>query len=486
METFWLLGRKDMAEANDSMVCKFVPRKKKPGDKKKKPPKTKKENRENVSNLKIEEKESSVGKSTTTLNTDSTPSSRKNSIPGFIAHNLGKFIGGSGGTIDQDRGKHGNKRNSLEAGVTALMHSIPLIMGSAGHNLKDNGTGGGKVIPPSNGENVLPESRHAASGEALGNDSQNTGQKFHEVVQMSTAGHDIKEKGNSCDELSDERNENRICIKCVPEIIEPANGPLPVGSQIVRKSGTESTINDIITNPLYQKKSEGQQHQSLIDHIEFSNTVITQEHSTEAKMNLPMGTALNQNFVLSDIGDTATLNNSLPPLATLEDTMHQQVKRSSVVKIPLGSESVGEQERKWTNSEDILSKDTHYPNNKRNINGQVHDRTEPQEETLLTNQEVTVKHCKKLTHEEVSGQNVVSNANSLPFSQAAQFTSASVTQLESGKTMGGIYSYNYSQQEGSMNPIDIRVKDDKGKKYKKITSQGQENNSHFAADVTDC
>ena len=36
METFWLLGRLDMDEANDSMVCKFVPRKKKPGDKKKK------------------------------------------------------------------------------------------------------------------------------------------------------------------------------------------------------------------------------------------------------------------------------------------------------------------------------------------------------------------------------------------------------------------------------------------------------------------
>ena len=62
METFWLLGRKDMAEANDSMVCKFMPRKKKPGDKKKKPPKKKKESKENVSNLKIEEKESSVGK----------------------------------------------------------------------------------------------------------------------------------------------------------------------------------------------------------------------------------------------------------------------------------------------------------------------------------------------------------------------------------------------------------------------------------------
>ncbi|CAD5115744.1 DgyrCDS4689 [Dimorphilus gyrociliatus] len=29
METFWLIGRKDMTEMNDSMVCKFVPRKKK-------------------------------------------------------------------------------------------------------------------------------------------------------------------------------------------------------------------------------------------------------------------------------------------------------------------------------------------------------------------------------------------------------------------------------------------------------------------------
>ena len=486
METFWLLGRKDMAEANDSMVCKFVPRKKKPGDKKKKPPKKKKESRENVSNLKIEEKESSVGKSTTTLNTDSTPSSRKSSISGFIAHNLGKLIGGYNGTNDQDRGKHGNKRNSFEAGVNALMHSIPLIMGSAGHNLKDNGTGGGKVIPQSNGENVIPENRNAASEEAPGNDTQTTGQKFQEVVQMSTAGHDIKEKGSSCDELTDERKENRIRTKCVPEIIEPTNDspPLPLGSQIVRKSGTESTINDIITSPLYQKKSEGQQ-QSLIDHIE-SKTVITQEHSAEAKMNLPKGTVLNQNFVLRDTSDTATLNNSLPPLATLEDTMHQQVKRSSVMKIPLGSESIGEQERKWTNSEDILSKETHYPNNKRNINGQVHDRADSQEETLLTNQGVTVKHCKKLTHEEVSEQNVVSNTNSLLFSQASQLTSSLLTQLESGKTTRGLYSYNYSQLEGSMSPIHIRDKDDKGKNYRKITSQGQDNNSHFAADMTDC
>jgi hypothetical protein len=29
MTTFWLNGRDDMAEKNDSMVCKFVPRKKK-------------------------------------------------------------------------------------------------------------------------------------------------------------------------------------------------------------------------------------------------------------------------------------------------------------------------------------------------------------------------------------------------------------------------------------------------------------------------
>lgn len=28
METFWLVGRADMAQVNDSMVCKFVPRKK--------------------------------------------------------------------------------------------------------------------------------------------------------------------------------------------------------------------------------------------------------------------------------------------------------------------------------------------------------------------------------------------------------------------------------------------------------------------------
>ena len=34
METYWLEGRLDMAQANDSMVCKFVPRKKKKKDKK--------------------------------------------------------------------------------------------------------------------------------------------------------------------------------------------------------------------------------------------------------------------------------------------------------------------------------------------------------------------------------------------------------------------------------------------------------------------
>jgi hypothetical protein len=28
METFWLLGRKDMGEANDSMVCMWRPKKK--------------------------------------------------------------------------------------------------------------------------------------------------------------------------------------------------------------------------------------------------------------------------------------------------------------------------------------------------------------------------------------------------------------------------------------------------------------------------
>lgn len=34
METFWLVSRKDMLEANDSMVCKFVPRKAKKKEKK--------------------------------------------------------------------------------------------------------------------------------------------------------------------------------------------------------------------------------------------------------------------------------------------------------------------------------------------------------------------------------------------------------------------------------------------------------------------
>lgn len=490
METFWLLGRKDMAEANDSMVCKFMPRKKKPGDKKKKPPKKKKESKENVSNLKIEEKESSVGKSTSTLNADSTPSSRQNSISGFIAHNLGKLIGGSGGTNDQDKGKHGNKRNSFDAGVTGLMRSIPLIMGFPRQNLKDNGTDGGNEIPPSNGKNVMSPGKNSTFTEAQGNGSQNTGQKCHEVVQMITVGHDTKEKECSCDKLSNGKKENRIRTKDVDlsEIIEPIkeSPPLPVGSQIVRISGKETNINDIITSPLYQKKSEGQSHQRTIDNIEFSHEEITQEHGTQAKVKLPRGTALNQNFVLKDIGDTASFNNSLPPHATSEDTMHQHVKRSSTMKVPLGPESVSEQKREWTNSEDILSKDANYPNNNAKINGQVNDRTDPQEETLLTNQGITVKHSKRLVCEEVSGQKVLSNANSLLFPQASQLTSSSVAQLETSKTRGDLYSYNYSLQEGAMSPNHFHIKDDKVKKDKKLSSIGQKKNSHFAVDMTDC
>ena len=471
METFWLLGRKDMAEANDSMVCKFMPRKKKPGDKKKKPPKKKKESKENVSNLKIDERESSVGKSTSTLNADSTPSSRQNSISGFIAHNLGKLIGGSGGTNDQDTGKYGNKRNSSEAGVTGLMHSIPLIMGFPRQNLKDNGTDGGNEIPPSNGTNVMSPSKKTAFVEAQGNSSQNTGQKCHEVVQMITVKRDVKEKESSCDKLSNGIKENQIPTKDVhlPEIIEPIkeSPPPSVGSQIVRISGKETNINDIITSPLYQKKSEGQSHQSTIDNIEFSHEEITQEHGTQAKMKLTRGTALNQNVVLSrsNIEDNVSFNNSLSPDATLEDTIHQHVKRSSTMKVPLGSESVSEQKRKWTNSEDILSKDANYPNNNAKINGQVNDQTDPQqEETLLTNKGVTVNHSKKRVSEEVSGQKMVSNANSLFFPQASQLASSSVTQPESSKTRNGLYSYNYSLQEGAMGPNNFHIKDDKVKR----------------------
>ncbi len=140
METFWLVGRKDMAEANDSMVCKFVPRKKKPGEKKKKPPRKKKEQNENGGS---ENAASLVGQSTLTLQVDSESgiSSRKSSMGGIsllaqsFTHMLTGFKTGKIDVLDTTQ-----KKDTLLDILNASVHKMDVDQGTS--DINDTADGG--------------------------------------------------------------------------------------------------------------------------------------------------------------------------------------------------------------------------------------------------------------------------------------------------------------------------------------------------------
>ena len=483
METFWLVGRKDMAEANDSMVCKFLPRKKKPGDKKKKPPKKKKGIRESVVTLKTEGSDSPMAKSTVTLKADidSRPSSRKNSLSGLIAHTLGKLVGGPSSPGHLNKSAPGSKRNSFESSVTALMQNLPIMLGTSRQNEKDSAVRDhgdtAKVINSPISTEITTES-----------EVRNLGPNVQNSVHISISGDDKEQ--TSLDGSLHNGNEHRIHTNDPPKIIEPKSHSTlpPISSQIVRNSGNESIVNDIITDLVYQKDSESKPHLSNPNYAEISTTEVMQYNGSDDRDAFPEGLILNQNFMVENSGkgsDIEAINSSSQPRMALEDITQQQVKRPDPIQLPFVPEFIYEEEDvQAKESGDVLSKNTNYSNNSTEINGQENDRIDPEAGTLVSNQELTVKDNRNLPLIEVAEQKVVSNNKTGPSTKTSKLTS-SLTKVAPKKSIGGLYSYNYSLQQETPPSAQVHLGESNVKGENKSTGLQQEKRDHFVLDMAD-
>ena len=256
-----------MAEVNDSMVCKFVPRMKKPTDKKKKLPKKKKERKDSEpSDVKKEDNESHNGKSTVTLQVESIPSSRRSSFTGL----LGQGLTGSG-IIGDD--KPNEKRNRKESGVVALMNSIPLIIGTKNDDT-DQQNSDTTVMDISDNIPSVNKSVKEELLEAFDKRGQHRSVKYHEPTISVT---DVGKDDATTVEIISSAKQPKTVFTEHPKITAPAdisNGEATDSTKL-QYSGCESTVYS--NGPRYQNGSQGQSHQSVINYRKSSCSNDTEE-----------------------------------------------------------------------------------------------------------------------------------------------------------------------------------------------------------------